>query len=442
MALPVTVWEEPEVREALSALDFRSLCRALRRHSGLRQEDLARIAGEQQSYWSKLESGTVRLTELPRAIAFLEALGTPAELAPLPLRASPTRVPHTTDNSTDPHITGLRLATEAASSSLAFTEHAMLSNVDDDELEFLSMEIGRIATAYVHARLTPLFQDLVTVRDRIFGLIQGRQRPSQTRDLFMLAGTTCLLLAHASQNLGDERSALAQVRTAWACAGQADHTGLRAWTRGTYALIAEWSPRARMALKFAEEAAALAPAGESRIRIAAIEARTAARLGDRARALASLDRMYTAREESPVHDELTQFGGLLSFPAAKQKYYTGSVYSLLGDHARAEQLSGEAIREYAAGPPEERSYGDESLARVDIITARLAQGELAQAAELMEEIVSMPTGLRIRQLGNGLGRVEAMLRSPAIARNPATRELAELTRGYEVMAAHDPVRSP
>jgi hypothetical protein len=47
------------------------------------------------------------------------------------------------------------------------------------------------------------------------------------------------LLAHVSQNLGDPGSAMAQARTALACAEQADHHGLFAWVRGTQALIAE-----------------------------------------------------------------------------------------------------------------------------------------------------------------------------------------------------------
>lgn len=51
--------------------------------------------------------------------------------------------------------------------------------------------------------------------------------------MFFLAGTCCLLLAHASQNLGDSASAMAQIRAALTCAEEADHHGLRAWTHGS-----------------------------------------------------------------------------------------------------------------------------------------------------------------------------------------------------------------
>ncbi|MFB7600814.1 XRE family transcriptional regulator [Streptomyces sp. NPDC056160] len=356
-----------------------------------------------------------------------EALDTPSRDARL-------RSEGTTDSSEHAHDLRV-LSAEAAAASLVFAASVTPSNVTDDTLEHLSFEISRIATDYVHAPLLPLFADLLSLRDQIFALLVGRQRPYQTRELFLLGGTTCLLLSHASQNLGDTRSAMAQVRTAWTCAEQADHTGLRAWTRGTTALINEWSPQSRMALKLTEHAAALAPAGESRIRIAAIEARTAARLGDRDRALAAVERLHRAREETPEKDEIERFGGLLSFPVAKQEYYLGGTFALLGEHAVAEQHATAAIERYVTGPPEERSYGDEALAVIDITTARLAQGDLDGAAERLRQTLALPPELRIQQLGKAVDRVAALLRQPAFAGNRDIRELADLATSYRVIDA-------
>lgn len=159
----------------------------------------------------------------------------------------------------------------------------------------------------------------------------------------MLAGTTRLLLSHASQNLGDPRSAMAQIRTAWTCAEQVDHTGLRAWARGTAALITDSSPQNCMALKLTDHGAALTPAGESRIRIAAIEARTAARLGDRERALAAIARLTDAREQMSERDEVEEFGGLLRLPTAKQEYLHQRVGLRPGHGRREEDRGQEAV---------------------------------------------------------------------------------------------------
>lgn len=325
------------------------------------------------------------------------------------------------------------MSAQAAAASLAFSNSIVPSNVTADTLEHLSFEISRIATDYVHAPLLPLFGDLLRVRDQIFNLLAGRQRPQQTRELFLLAGTTCLLLSHASQNLGDTASATTQVRTAWTCAEQADHTGLRAWTRGTAALINEWSPQKRMALRHTERAASLAPAGESRIRIAAIEARTAARLGDRDRALAAVERVHRAREEAPQKDEIEQFGGLLSFPLAKQEHYLGGTFALLGEYDKAERHAAAAIDRYVAGPIEERSYGDEALAVITVATSKVAQGDLDGAAEHLRQVLDFPPDLRIQQLGTAMDRFAALLRQPVFAGNRDARELAEFARNYSVI---------
>ncbi|MFE7130809.1 XRE family transcriptional regulator [Streptomyces sp. NPDC057638] len=325
----------------------------------------------------------------------------------------------------------------AARESLGFA-NSITTNVTDETLSYLSDDLARIATAYVHAPILPLFGELTEVRNDLFQLLNGRQKPRHTRELFYLAGTTCLLLAHASQNLGDHRSALAQVHTADTCARQADHHGLLAWTAGTAALIAEWSPRPRRALQHIDRATALAPAGESRIRLAAIEARTAARIGDHHRAAGALRRMSTARDETPAPDTLADFGGILTFPAPKQDYYTGSTHSLLGNHTQAEHHATRAIEQYLRGPREERSYGDEALATVDIITARLAQGDVDAAATALQPLLALPPGQRIQQLGDGMQRITHALRRAPLLPNPTARELAGAITAFQVLDGATP----
>ncbi|MGW4032128.1 helix-turn-helix domain-containing protein [Streptomyces sp. NPDC004838] len=343
--------------------------------------------------------------------------------------AATTDPPELEEARRDPHDAVAR----AARDSLRFSDFITPSNVDEDTFSYLSETLACIATEYVHAPVRPLFADLVDVRDKVFGLLQGRQKPQQARQLYFLAGTSCLLLAHASQNLGDRRSAMAQIRTAGACAQQADHQGLRAWIGGTAALIAEWSPGHRRALRHVDEAAPLASAGESRIRIIAIEARTAARVGDRQRATAALARLRDAQEETPEADGLGDLGGILTFPAAKQDYYIGSTYALLGLHAEAERYATRAIARYVNGPREERSYGDEALASIDVITARLARGDVETAGELLRHVLSLAPDQRIQQLGGALSRVTEALDQPHLRSNPAARELTDLARGFRVL---------
>ncbi|MFF4605271.1 helix-turn-helix domain-containing protein [Streptomyces sp. NPDC001339] len=409
------------------------MSRLLRQCTGLRQDDLARRTGLSQGYLSQLESGARRLTRLDKTQAFLDALNVPGELRPGALGSSTAGDKPELEPCSDDTDEMRSLAAGAAQSSRAFAEFISPSNVSTDELEQFGFTLARIATDYVHAPLLPLFTDLIAVRDELFDRLEGRQRPQQSRELFMLAGTACLLLAHASQNLGEPTSAMTQIRTARLCAEQADHTGLRAWIAGTTALLAEWSPQSRMALKLTERAAQLAPAGESRIRIAAIEARVAARIGDRELSLAALDRMRRAREETPLHDEVEQFGGLLTFPLAKQDYYLGGTYTLLGRHEEARQHATAAITAYRSGPMEERSYGDEALAHIDLITTGILQGDPDGATTALQHVLNLPPQMRIRQLGSAMDRLGGLMRRGDLKGNRTVGQLADLIHDYEVI---------
>ncbi|WP_419707955.1 hypothetical protein [Promicromonospora sp. NFX87] len=329
---------------------------------------------------------------------------------------------------------GLRaMATEAARSSSAFADLFSSQGLSDDVLEQFGFRLSRIATDYVHAPLRPLFTELIAVRDEIFTLLNERPNPRLSSDLFFLAGSACLLLAHASQNLGELKSSVTQIRAARLFAEHAGHTGLQAWTAGTAALITEWSPQSRMTLRLTQQAAALAPQGESRIRIAAIEARAAAKIGDNARARAALDQFHAARDETPVNDEVVQFGGLLTFPAAKQDYYLGGTYTLLGEYEAARRHSTAAITAYRTGPVEERSYGDEALAHIDLLTIGILHDRVDDVEHALRHVLDLPPQMRIRQLGSAMDRVRSLMHRPEHEKNPAIKQLAELINDYDVI---------
>ncbi|MFG3041752.1 XRE family transcriptional regulator [Streptomyces sp. NPDC048330] len=400
---------------------------------------MAALTGLSQGFLSMLESGARRLTSLDKVERFLLGIGAPEGLLPPPIRKhcalrTQQPLPATGPEPTFDKDADLQaLAAQAAAQSIQFAEKTLRSNVTDESLEVLTHSIGTIATDYVHTPLHPLFKKLLVTRNQIFELLGGRQRPHQTRELHLLAGTSCLLLAHASQNLGDADAAMAQIRTAWEFAEQADHNDLRAWTKGTAALISEWSPQHQSSLEYTREAAALSPQGETRVRIAAIEARAAARIGDRGTALAALGDLRRAREQQDSTESLNRFGGILTFPGAKQEYYIGGTYALLGEHGLAEHHATRAIAMYENGPKRERSYGDEALARLDVVTSRIATGELEGASEQFLPLLDLPQNLRIQQIGHAVRQVADLLGAPRLARSRTARELVEAARSYQAI---------
>lgn len=310
------------------------------------------------------------------------------------------------DTATSPR----ELAATAARGSMDFLAWAEDDRLPPSVLEHVQEELQRIAIDYVHAPLLPLFEDLVHLRDTTRDLLKDRPHPGQSRELFAVGGITCLMLAHASQNLGNSQAAGVQANTAWACAEQADHNDLRAWVLGTQALIAEWSPgRLRKAVEFAQRGQQYAVSSESRVRLAAIEARVHARSGNSAEAVEAVIKAQRARDTSTPVDSLAEYGGLLTFPEVKQLYYAGSTLCMAGEPEAAEQTALQAIQTYESGPTEQRSYGDEALARVDVAVARLATGDLEGAEQALSPVLALPPAQRIQQISSGLDRVRTVL---------------------------------
>jgi hypothetical protein len=318
-----------------------------------------------------------------------------------------------------------------AEESLRFADRAAEPNLADATLEHLHWEISRIAVDYVHAPLHTLFADLVKTRDEIFDLLDQGQRPGDARDLNFLGGVTCLILAHAAQNVGNERAALAQLRAAWKLAKVANHDGLRAWSRGTAALINEWSLHQGTAVDLATRGAQFPSSRESQIRLAAIEARAAARKGDKQHAQQAMARLRVVQDSADSPDEVVQFGGLLSFPEAKQQYYLGGTHALLGEHDAAEQYAQAAITAYETGLPAERSYGDEALARLDIVNVRLAKGDLDGAAAAVAPVLALPEDRLIRQFELPLSRTRGLLAQPQFAGARVGRTLQDSLRHFQ-----------
>lgn len=439
-ALPPGFWQHETLQAAFRARHIGHVLRAFRQHPhhgprGISQDDVAAWADIGQGQVSRTETGPP-IDRLDRLVFWAELLGIPEEHLwfalpddeagwrqrswPSPT-AGPPASPSVPNELALADELGILIA-GAADVSMGFLAGTTESNATDALIDDLRSDIERIAADYVHVPLKLVLQDLVVVRDVIFGLLERRQAPRHARERYLLAGISCALLANASHNVGDLRAALVQVKTACACADLAEHDTLRAWARGTAAIIAEWSQRPEHAVELTSEATRYVSTSESSARLVAIEARAAARAGLKAEALAAIRRL----DDQPSRlsrDSITDFGGALSFPVAKQQFYVASAYELLGDHVAAERHALAAIAIYESGPPSQRSYGDEALVRVDLANARLAAGDLCGASDALAPVLHLPGERRIRQLDTALRRTRSILQQPRFADSRAGHEL-------------------
>ncbi|WP_322747939.1 MULTISPECIES: helix-turn-helix domain-containing protein [unclassified Frankia] len=292
-----------------------------------------------------------------------------------------------------------RMVTMAARESADFSRAADRSNVGPLTVEQFHDDATWLAARYPHRPVSPSFAEIVELRNHAFSLLEDRQRPDEARDLYVIAGVLCGMLANASFDLGYLPAATTQARTAFLCGELAGHNGLRCWVRGMQSLIAYWQGRLPEAVSLAREGWEFVPEhGTARVRAAALEARAAGRLGDEATVRDALERAGQARDEITGDDTP---GGMLAFPESKQFFYTASAY--LGLHgrtdtlpadswaARAEQAARTAIGLYETAPAGEQRLGELSLARLDLAAAHLERSELDGAAQTIRTVLDTTT---------------------------------------------------
>jgi hypothetical protein len=288
-----------------------------------------------------------------------------------------------------PQVEGEIMA--AAHESARFAAGAEHSNVGPHTMEQLDADIRRIVETYPNRPVVPLFHEVKALRDRTFELLEGRQPPAFTKDLYLAAGVLCGVLANASFDLGYCSAAETQARSAYLCAELAGHNGLRVWIRGLQGLIAYWEGRPQDTVRLTESARSFTPEhGTAHIRLASIDARAHGSLGNTTAALEALNRSTRMREEA--EDERDVPGGMMAFPLAKQHFYSGTTHLWLGGAhhlPQAQTKAEEALRLYEADPPETRRLGEMSLTRMDLALARLEHDEFDGTAEQVRVVLAV-----------------------------------------------------
>lgn len=311
-----------------------------------------------------------------------------------------------------------------------FLARAEASNVGSETLDQLTDDVRRLTTAYPQHPLRELLREMAETQDRAFELLEGHQKPGQTRDLYLLAGIMSGLMAKASHDLGAPHDALTQARAAYACADNAGHDGLRSWIRGLQALITYWSGRLDDSVRYARLGAEAADRsrGTAAVWLASAEARSLAALSRFDDARSALNRASDAREQVQF-DELDQLGGLCTFSRPRQLYYAADTLTWGGatEAAHAERLALDALDAYESAPDAERAFGDEAGTRCDLAVARVARGELDGATEAMAPVLELSTDLRIHGVMTSVDRVHQALN----ALDAPSRGAVELSTAIE-----------
>ncbi|MGH4009855.1 MAG: hypothetical protein ACRDTH_17180 [Pseudonocardiaceae bacterium] len=390
---------------------------------------------ERQAY--RWVAGEVRGLPYPKAQATLERLfdepvtrlfGPPYGIeAVRPLRWRHGAVPERGSARTDWEGQVIAMSADRARDFLTRIE---VSNVGAETLDQLADDVRHLVTTSQHQPLPTLLGDLVDTQDRAFALLERRQRPEQTRDLYLLAGIACGLMAKASHDLGAPHDAMTHARTGYACADNAGHDGLRVWIRGLQSGIAYWSGRPEDSLRYAQlgaEAAARSR-GTAGIRLTSSEARSLAALNRLDDAHTSLAQATEARDRMEP-DELDSLGGLYTFSWPRQLYFAADALTWGGETEanHTERLALEALDAYARARDQDRAFGDESGARSALAVARVLRCEIDGAVEALAPVLELPPPKRIHGIVTSVEHVRNAL---SAVKNPG-RDVAELAGAIE-----------
>jgi hypothetical protein len=275
---------------------------------------------------------------------------------------------------------------------------------------------------------------LVTVQDTLFGLLEQPQRPAHGRQLYLMAGVVGGMLAKASHDLGDPSAALAQSRTAYLCAEQADHHGLRAWISGLQSLVSYWAGRPTEAIRYAQRGAEFAARARNTtsVWLPVSEARAWARLGNAEQTHDAIQRAEDAWS-SVRPDELDELGGLATFSRPRQLYYSADALAWLPNQAEAaERYSLDAVAAYANPADPDWAFGDQAGSHTDLAIARISRGELEGAIEALAPVLNLPAEQRIRGIITSVQHVHS-----ALTQSPLARERTDLVETIEAFTRTD-----
>ena len=319
----------------------------------------------------------------------------------------------------------------AANASGAHAEHAEVTEVGAITLEQLDHDLVRLARSYVLTQPAEIFGEIVRLRDRVYRLLARRSYPAQQAHLYLLAGQACALLASASMELGCHDAAAEQTRAAWVYAEIIGHSGLKAWLRGTQALIAFWSGDPREAVHLAKAGREYLHSGTGFVRLCNIESRAWAYLGDVRETENVISLGHRERDHATKLDELHDLvGGEFGFDEARQSFCNAGAWVQVGKPTLAVQAAERAMRLYPSDAERNRRYGGEPSARLEMTDGYLAKHELDAAGAALEPVINTSATAGVAHLPTRLSDICTTLDSPLYRNSREARELAERIRSY------------
>ncbi len=313
-----------------------------------------------------------------------------------------------------------------AEESLDFGEWADTSNIGDATLEHYAAHVRQLAGDYQHAAPYPLLLETKLLRDRVFARLRGHQRPSQARELYLIAAQVCGLLSWMSGDMSFYRAADSHAWTGWVCAEHADHDGARTWIRATQSKLAYWDGRFIESAQLAEDGLRYHCPDSGQVMVALFHARALARLGRDQDAADALDQARAGLEQA----EDDEVGGLWSVIPARFHSLAGNVQVWRRDPGQVLTETSQALEQFETAEPRERNYGAEIHTRIDQAQAHLLMRDLDGADTVLRPVLALAPENRYEPIVQHLGQVRQALAQPEFRDTSRARQLQEEIETY------------
>jgi tetratricopeptide (TPR) repeat protein len=255
-------------------------------------------------------------------------------------------------------------------------------------IQCLDQAIERVARSYLTAEPAELTEEVRLYVAWVRRLLDNSRAPARHHRLYVQLGYLTGILAQLSLAQGDHDATQAHCAAAMQAADEASDGQLRAWILSIQAMLAAYTNRHQDVIDHTN--AGLAAAGQAAsataVKLASLQARAHATLGDRqaAEAAMALARQTAARVPPEAQDR-----GLFAFPEEKLASHEGQVWLQLGAPERAQEPLQRALRLLDGATGARRSPVDQAMVRLHLARSHAELGQFDQARQQAEQALAL-----------------------------------------------------
>jgi tetratricopeptide (TPR) repeat protein len=259
------------------------------------------------------------------------------------------------------------------------------TNVDDVALDDLWSDLNYLGNSYTRTSPDSVLRQVSFLQRRALSLLQGRQRPKQTRELYLINAKSCAMMAWISGDLGSYARAEQLNSSAWLYTQSADDYLARRWVRSTQARVAFWAGNAVESAQLAAEGLKYQVGGLSDAPLILAEARGWASVHAERQVLDAIARWTNTEDADPGVAVEDRF---FNISKDRRHYMAGTALLSVGQTAGALREFHTASQVYDKLGLEQRWEAMDPMIRIDTGRAHLQLGDLDAAAAQVEPLLA------------------------------------------------------